>query len=83
MSRLGAKGGGTPFVNALENKKSPEIALRLNSYEGFIPGTRAFTSFSAQIPLKASWFEGKFTANRKKVKKNLPGKGGEETREAT
>jgi hypothetical protein len=32
MSRLRAKGGGAPFVNALENKKSPDITLRLNSY---------------------------------------------------
>jgi hypothetical protein len=31
MSRLGA--GVAPFVKALENKKSSEIALRLNSYE--------------------------------------------------
>jgi hypothetical protein len=32
MSRLGAKGGGAPFVKALENKKISEITLRLNSY---------------------------------------------------
>jgi hypothetical protein len=35
MSRLRAKGGGTPLCNALENKKSSEIALRLNSYKSF------------------------------------------------
>jgi hypothetical protein len=33
MSRLGAKGGGSLFDKALENKKSSEIALRLNSCE--------------------------------------------------
>jgi hypothetical protein len=42
MNRLGAKGLNaatdgsdffTPFVKALENKKSSEITLRLNSYE--------------------------------------------------
>jgi hypothetical protein len=32
MSRLGAEGGGSPFVKALENKKSSQTALRLNSY---------------------------------------------------
>jgi hypothetical protein len=37
MSRLGAKGGGkTPFGKALENKKSSQIALRLNSYGIFL-----------------------------------------------
>jgi hypothetical protein len=30
MSRLRAKGAAIPFVNALENKKSSDITLRLN-----------------------------------------------------
>jgi hypothetical protein len=32
MRRLGSKGGGSPFVKAMENKKSSEIALRLNRH---------------------------------------------------
>jgi hypothetical protein len=32
MSRLGAEGDYRPFGKALEDKKSFEIALRLNSY---------------------------------------------------
>ncbi|MDR1352317.1 MAG: hypothetical protein LBK05_03450 [Treponema sp.] len=34
MSRLGAKGAAAPFVKALENKKSSQIALLLKSYKG-------------------------------------------------
>jgi hypothetical protein len=36
MSRLGAKGGGSPFVNTLENKQSSEITLRMNSYKALL-----------------------------------------------
>jgi hypothetical protein len=53
LSRLGAKGAAAPFVKALENKKSSQIALRLNSYKNSLLtcGTMAQIPGEAKCPV--------------------------------